>query len=174
MLLTKNKDKIKTNNPVIFVEHKKLYIEKGPVPEEPFTIPFGKAEIKREGSDLTIVGTHAMVPRSLKLAEEMKTEGIDIEVVDPRTLVPLDKTTILESVKKTGRLLVADEGHKTCGLAAEISALVSEEIIYYLKAPILRVCSPDTPVPYSPPLEQAFIPGEEELRGGGTARESLA
>jgi acetoin:2,6-dichlorophenolindophenol oxidoreductase subunit beta len=154
---------IKNDNPVIFVEHKKLYVEKGPVPEESFTIPFGQAEIHREGKDITVIATHAMVARSLHAAEEVKKEGIDVEVIDPRTLTPLDKTSILESVKKTGRLLVADEGHKTCGFAAEISSIASEEAVHFLKAPILRVCSPDTPVPFSPPLEQAYIPDEKDL-----------
>lgn len=154
---------IKNDNPVIFVEHKKLYIEKGPVPDEGYTIPFGRAEVKREGKDLTIVATHAMVLRSLGVAQELAREGIEIEIVDPRTLTPLDKGTILDSVKKTGRLLVADEGHKTCGVAAEISAMVAEEAFYYLKAPVMRVCSPDTPVPFSPPLEKAFIPDEKDL-----------
>ena len=154
---------IKNDNPVIFVEHKKLYAEKGPVPEERYTIPFGKAEIKRKGTDITMVATHAMVLRSLVAAEEAAKEGIDVEIVDPRTLTPLDKVTILDSVKKTGRLLVTDEGHKTCGVAAEISALVAEEAIFYLKAPVYRVCSPDTPVPFSPLLEQAYIPDEKDL-----------
>jgi pyruvate/2-oxoglutarate/acetoin dehydrogenase E1 component len=154
---------IKNDNPVVFVEHKKLYVEKGDVPEESYTIPFGQAEIKREGSDITIVATHALVLRSLNAAEEAAKEGIEVEIVDPRTLVPLDRGTILESVKKTGRLLVADEGHKTCGVAAEISAMVAEEAIYYLKAPVARVCSPDTPVPFSPPLEQAYIPDVKDL-----------
>jgi len=154
---------IKNDNPVIFVEHKKLYAEKGPVPEESYTIPFGQAEIKRKGNDITIVATHAMVLRSLVVAEEAAKEGIDVEIVDPRTLTPLDKVTILDSVKKTGRLLVTDEGHKTCGVAAEISALVAEEAIFYLKAPVYRVCSPDTPVPFSPLLEQAYIPDEKDL-----------
>jgi pyruvate/2-oxoglutarate/acetoin dehydrogenase E1 component len=154
---------IQNDNPVVFVEHKKLYIEKGPVPEEMYAIPFGQAEIKREGKDITIVATHALVQRSLNAAEQVAKEGIDAEIVDPRTLVPLDKETILNSVKKTGRLLVADEGHRTCGAAAEIAAMVAEEAIYYLKAPIKRVTSPDTPVPFSPPLEQAFIPDEKKL-----------
>ena len=154
---------IRNDNPVVFVEHKKLYVEKGDVPEEGYTIPFGQAEIKREGRDLTIVATHAMVTRSLNAAEEVAKEGIDVEIVDPRTLVPLDRAAILESVKKTGRLLVADEGHKTCGVAAEVSAMVAEEAIYYLKAPVARVCSPDTPVPFSPPLEQAYIPDVKDL-----------
>ena len=154
---------IQNDNPVIFVEHKKLYIEKGAVPEESYNISFGQADIKREGSDVTIVATHALVQRSLNAAEVVAKEGIDVEVVDPRTLVPLDKETILNSVKKTGRLLVADEGHKTCGAAAEIAAMVAEEALYYLKAPVKRVCSPDTPVPFSPPLEQAFIADEKYL-----------
>jgi pyruvate/2-oxoglutarate/acetoin dehydrogenase E1 component len=154
---------IQNDNPVVFVEHKKLYIEKGPVPEEMYSIPFGQADIKRPGKDITIVATHALVQRSLNAAEQVAPEGIDVEVVDPRTLVPLDKKTIIDSVKKTGRLLVADEGHRTCGAAAEIAAMVAEEAIYYLKAPIKRVTSPDTPVPFSPPLEQAFIPDEKKL-----------
>lgn len=154
---------IKNDNPVAFVEHKKLYVEKGPVPEEMYTIPFGQADVKRQGKDITIVATHALVLRSLNAAAEVAKEGIDVEVIDPRTIVPLDKSAILESVKKTGRLLVADEGPKTCGVAAEIAAMVAEEGLYYLKAPILRVCSPDTPVPFSPPLEKAYIPDEKNL-----------
>ena len=154
---------IQNDNPVVFVEHKKLYIEKGPVPEEAYRIPFGQADIKREGKDVTVVATHALVQRSLNAADEVAKEGIDVEVIDPRTLVPLDKDTILNSIKKTGRLVVADEGHRSCGAAAEIAAIVAEEAIYYLKAPVKRVTSPDTPVPFSPPLEQAFIPDEKYL-----------
>jgi pyruvate dehydrogenase E1 component beta subunit len=154
---------IRNDNPVIFVEHKKLYIQKGEVPEESYTIPFGKADIKREGRDITIVATNAMVMRSLEAAEEAEKEGIDVEVLDPRTLTPLDKEAIIRSVAKTGRLIVADEGHKTCGVASEISAMIAEESIYYLKAPILRVCSPDTPVPFSPPLEQCYIPDVKDI-----------
>ncbi len=154
---------IQNDNPVVFVEHKKLYIEKGPVPEEMYSIPFGQADIKRPGKDITIVATHALVQRSLNAAEQVAPEGIDVEVIDPRTLVPLDKQTIIDSVKKTGRLLVADEGHQTCGAASEIAAMVAEEAIYYLKAPVKRVTSPNTPVPFSPPLEQAFIPDEKKL-----------
>ena len=154
---------IQNDNPVVFVEHKKLYIEKGPVPEEGYRIPFGQAEIKRKGKDVTVVAIHALVQRALNAAEEAAKEGIDVEVIDPRTLVPLDKEAILNSIKKTGRLVVADEGHRTCGVAAEIAAIVAEQAIYYLKAPVKRVTSPDTPVPFSPPLEQAFIPDEKYL-----------
>ena len=154
---------IRNDNPVIFVEHKKLYVTKGEVPEESYTIPFGHAEIKRPGRDVTVVATHAMVLRSLQAAEQLAKEGIDVEVVDPRTLNPLDKETILNSVTKTGRLLVADEGYKTCGVAAEIAAIAAEEALWNLKAPIARVCSPDTPVPFSPPLEEAYIPEVKDL-----------
>ena len=127
---------IRNDNPVIFVEHKKLYVTKGEVPEESYTIPFGHAEIKRPGRDVTVVATHAMVLRSLQAAEQLAKEGIDVEVVDPRTLNPLDKETILNSVTKTGRLLVADEGYKTCGVAAEIAAIAAEEALWNLKAPM--------------------------------------
>ena len=154
---------IKCDDPVMFIEHKKLYVEKGDVPEEAYRIPFGQADVKRKGKDVTIVATHAMVLRSLKAAEEAAKEGIDVEVVDPRTLKPLDKDTILSSVKKTGRLIVADEGHKTAGVGAEIAAIAAEEAIWWLKAPVARVCSPDTPVPFSPPLEQAYIPDVKDL-----------
>lgn len=151
-------------NPVVFVEHKKLYATAGPVPEEYYTIPFGKADIKRPGRDITIVATNAMVGRSLNVCEEFSKEGIEIEVVDPRTLRPLDRESILESVKKTGRLIVADEGPVTCGVASEVSAIVAEEAIEHLHAPILRVGSPDTPVPFSPPLEKIYIPDEEDVK----------
>lgn len=155
---------IQDENPIIFVEHKKLYATKGHVPEEYYTIPFGKADIRREGKDMTIVATLAMVGRSLSVAEEFAKEGIEIEIVDPRTLRPMDKKSILESVKKTGRLIVADEGPVTCGVTSEISAMIAEEAIQYLQAPILRVGSPDTPVPFSPPLEKIYIPDEEDVR----------
>lgn len=154
---------VKNDNPVIFVEHKRLYNTKGLVPEESYRIPFGQAEVKRAGRDVTVFATHALVLSALEAAEEAAKDGIDVEVIDPRTLTPLDKDTLLASVKKTGRLLVADEDNQTCGVAAEISAIVAEEAIDYLKAPILRNCSPDTPVPFSPPLEKAFIFGKDRL-----------
>lgn len=155
---------IQDEDPVLFIEHKKLYAIKGEVPEEYYTLPFGKADLKKEGKDITIVATHAMVSRSLSVAEEFSREGIEIEVVDPRTLRPLDKDSILRSVKKTGRLIVADEGPVTCGVSAEVSAMVAEQAVEYLQAPILRVGSPDTPVPFSPPLEKIYIPDEEDVR----------
>ena len=154
---------IKNDNPVVFVEHKRLYVTKGHVPEESYRIPFGRAEIRREGKDVTLVATHAMVIAALEAADQAAGAGIDVEVVDPRTLTPLDKDAILRSVRKTGRLLIADEDNKTGGVAAEISAIVAEEAVYYLKAPVLRNCSPDTPVPFSPPLEKAYLFGKDRL-----------
>jgi len=154
---------IRNDNPVVFAEHKLLYNEKVPVPSDPYTLPFGRAEIKREGKDITIVATQAMVMRSLNAAEIVEKDGIEVEIIDPRTIKPLDRETIFESVRKTGRLIVADEGHKTCGVAAEISAMIVEDEMFSLKAPVRRVCSPDTPVPYSPTLEKAYVPGTKDL-----------
>ena len=155
---------IKSENPVIFVENKRTMNVKGEVPEEYYTIPFGKADIKREGEDLTIVATQALVYDALRVADDLEDEGISIEVIDPRTLKPLDKETIFKSVEKTGRLIVADESWLLCGVASEISALVAEERLTYLDAPIIRIGAPDTPCPFSPPLEAAYIPGEREIR----------
>ena len=151
-------------NPVMFIEHKKLYITKGEVPEEFYLIPFGKADVKREGTDLTVVATHALVRKALNVAEEMSREGISLEVIDPRTISPLDKETILNSVKKTGKLIIADEGCVTGGFGSELAAIVAEQAFDYLEAPVIRVGSPNTPVPFSPPLEQFYIPDEENLK----------
>lgn len=155
---------IEDDNPVMFIEHKMLYYTEGEVPEELYSIPFGKGEVKREGKDLTIVALSSMVGKALRAAEDLARDGIDVEVVDPKTLVPLDEAIIFDSVKKTGRLLVADEGHRRCGIGAEIAAIVSEKAFDYLDAPILRVASPDVPVPFSHPLEKAYIPDEEDIK----------
>ena len=155
---------IADSNPVIFIENKRVVNIKGPVPQEYYTIPFGKADIKRKGSDLTIVATQALVYDALKVAGDMIKEGLSIEVIDPRTLKPLDKETIFKSIEKTGKLIVADEGWLKCGIASEISALVVEERLDYLDAPIIRVGAGDTPCPFSPSLEDAYIPGEEDIR----------
>ncbi len=155
---------IEDDNPVMFIEHKMLYYTEGEVPEELYSIPFGKGEVKREGKDLTVVALSSMVGKTLRAAGVLAKDGIDIEVVDPRTLVPLDEAIILDSVKKTGRLLVVDEGHRRCGVGAEIAAMVSEKAFDYLDAPILRVASPDVPVPFSHPLEKAYIPDEEDVK----------
>jgi pyruvate dehydrogenase E1 component beta subunit len=134
------------------------------VPEEDYTIPLGVADVKREGKDVTVVALGTMVHRALAAAETLqKQRGLSVEVVDPRTMVPLDKQAIYESVKKTGRLVIMDEEPKTGSAAAEIAALVAEEAFDYLDAPIKRVCAPDTPIPFSPPLEGFWMPSEQKL-----------
>lgn len=157
------KTAIRDNNPVVFIEHKMLYGMKGEVPEEEYTIPLGKASIVREGSDCTIVATGQMVHQAVKAANRLEQEGISSEVIDPRTIVPLDKETIIESVKKTGRLIIAHEAVKTAGIGGEIAAMVQEEIFYYLDAPIKRIAAPFSPVPFSKPLEKAYLPNEEDI-----------
>ncbi|MCW3985602.1 MAG: alpha-ketoacid dehydrogenase subunit beta [Candidatus Bathyarchaeota archaeon] len=157
------KTAIRGDNPVVFCEHKLLYPIKGLIPEEDYTIPFGTADIKREGEDVTVVATMFMVHKALEAAKTLEKEGLSIEVVDPRTLVPLDKEVIISSVKKTGRLVIVSEDCKTAGVTAEIAAVVAEEAIDYLDAPIKRVAEPDTPIPFSPPLEKYVIPDEKTI-----------
>lgn len=157
------KTAIRSDNPVVFCEHKLLYPLEGEVPEEEYTIPFGVADVKREGKDVTVVATLFMVHKALNAAEELAEEGISVEVVDPRTLTPLDKQAIIKSVKKTGRIVIVTEDCKTAGVSAEIAAVVAEEAIDYLDAPIKRVAEPDTPIPFSPPLEQYVIPDEKAI-----------
>jgi len=159
------KTAIRDDNPVMFFEHKLLYNIKEPVPEEEYTVPFGVADVKRKGEDVTIVATLYMVHKSLAAAEELSEEGISVEVVDPRTLVPLDKQAIINSVKKTGRIVIVTEDCKTGGVSAEIAAVVAEEAIDYLDAPVKRVAEPDTPIPFSPPLERFVIPDEKKIVG---------
>ncbi len=159
------KTAIRDDNPVMFFEHKLLYNIKGPVPEEEYTLPLGVADVKRKGEDVTIVATLYMVNKSLAAAEELSKEGISVEVVDPRTLVPLDKQAIINSVKKTGRIVIVTEDCKTGGVSAEIAAVVAEEAIDYLDAPVKRVAEPDTPIPFSPPLERFVIPDEKKIIG---------
>ena len=157
------KTAIRGDNPVFFCEHKLLYSIEGEVPEEEFTIPFGMAEIKREGADVTVVATMYMVHKALRAAEQLEKESVSVEVVDPRTLTPLDKSALVRSVKKTGRMVIVTEDCKTAGVSAEISAVIAEEAIDYLDAPIKRVAEPDTPIPFSPPLEQYVIPDEKAI-----------
>jgi len=157
------KTAIRGNNPVFFVEHKLLYPVKGLIPEEDYTVPFGVADVKREGADVTIFATLYMVHKALAAAERLKKEGVSAEVVDPRTLSPLDKSTVMKSVKKTGRIVIVTEDSKTAGVSAEIAAMVAEEALDYLDAPIKRVAEPDTPIPFSPPLEQFVIPDEKRI-----------
>jgi len=157
------KASIRDDNPVLFEEHKMLYPVKGEVPEDECAIPLGKADIKREGSDVTVVATGLMVHRALKAAKELKGDGIDTEIIDPRTLSPLDKDTILKSVQKTGRAIVVSEDCKTCGITAEISAIIAEEGFDHLKAPVKRVAAPDVPMPFSPVLEKWCMPDESRI-----------
>jgi pyruvate/2-oxoglutarate/acetoin dehydrogenase E1 component len=159
------KSAIRENNPVIFFYHKDLLLSgiKGEVPEGEFTVPLGKADIKREGSNVTVVAMGLMVHRALAAADTLQEQGISIEVLDPRTLVPLDKQTIIDSVKKTGKLVIMSEEPVTGSTAGEISAIVADEAFDFLKAPIKRVCAPDTPVPFSPFLEKIWMPDEEDL-----------
>ena len=154
---------IRDDNPVVFLEHKMLLFTSDEVPEGDFRIPLGEADIKREGDDVTVVATGNMVHMALGVAEKLQEEGISMEVVDPRTLTPLDEKTILESVKKTNHLVVLHEAVKFCGSGAEIAATVAEEAFDYLDGPIVRVGAPFAPVPFSPVLEKAYLPGEDDL-----------
>ncbi|MGI6035287.1 MAG: alpha-ketoacid dehydrogenase subunit beta [Limnochordia bacterium] len=154
---------IREDNPVVFIENKMLYNTKGPVPEGEYVIPLGKADIKREGGDVTLVATSRMVYFALEAAAKLADEGIECEVVDPRTLVPLDKETILESVAKTGRLVVVHEAPERGGFGAELAAVVGNEGFDYLDAPIERVCSKNAPIPFSPRLERFITPQVEDI-----------
>jgi len=157
---------IRDDNPVLFVENKMLYRVKGEVPEESYAIPIGKADVKRTGKDITIVATSHMVGTALKAAAELEKEGVDAEIIDPRTISPLDKGAILESVKKTGRLLVVHEAVRNFGFGAEVAAIVSEEGFDFLDAPIMRIGAPFMPVPFSKPAEDRYIPSVGEIVSG--------
>ena len=157
------KSAIRDDNPVLFLSHKMLTPVKNQIPDEEYLIPIGKADVKREGKDVTVVATAYMVHVALAAAARLEQEGVSVEVVDPRTLVPLDKQTIIDSVKKTGRLVVVAEEPKTGSSAAQISAIVAEEAFDYLDAPIRMVASPDTPVPFSPVLEKYYMPDEARV-----------
>ena len=155
---------IRDPNPVCFIEHKLLYKTKGEVPEEEYTIPLGVADIKRQGTDITIVASEIMVHKSLAAAEILQEEGISVEIIDPRTLRPLDTETIAKSVKKTGRLLVVHEAVKTAGWAGEVMASLSESPAWdYLDAPMRRLTGKDVPIPYNRNLEAAAVPQEEDI-----------
>src|SRR5581483_79165 len=152
------KTAIRDNGPVVFIEHKFMYNKKGKVPADEYTIPFGQANVCRPGKDLTVLAMSLMVWHALEAADILASQGISVEVIDPRTIVPLDKTTILESVKKTGRMLIVDEAQSFCGFSAEAAAVVSEEVLEYLDAPVKRVCTLPTPHPFNPVLETAMLP----------------
>jgi len=155
---------IRDDNPVIFIEQKLLYRKKGRGPDGDYIVPIGKADIKRKGRDLTIITYGRMVPVCLKLAEDLEKEGIDIEIVDPRTLIPLDKETIIESVRKTGKVLIVHEAVQTGGFGAEIAAVLADsEAFFYLDAPIRRLGGLDIPIPYCPELERNAVPTEQTI-----------
>ena len=165
---------IRDNNPVLFFEHKMLYGSKGrdtfkgdllkmAVPEKPYLVPLGKAAIRRKGDHLTIVGLLLTVHTALEAADRLTADGIQAEVIDLRSLSPLDMETVIRSIAKTGRILIAEEGPRTGGWSAEVAAGIASEAIGYLDAPILRVTAPDVPVPFSPVLENAVIPGVEKI-----------
>src|SRR4051812_36959083 len=157
------KTAVASDNPTIFVDHTRLLDVRGEVPENDKPIPFGIADVKRKGSDVTLIATSYTVQVCLKVAEQLAKEKIDVEVVDPRTLVPFDLATILASVDKTHRVVIADETHQSCGVAAEIAARIAESGFDKLKAPIRRVSTFDVPVPYSPPLEEYIGPTESRI-----------
>jgi len=169
------KSAVRDDNPVLIFEHKLLYGSKGPrtergalspvgqVPDEEYLVPIGKGIIRREGTDVTIVGKLLTMYRALAAAEKLAQEGIQAEVIDPRTLVPLDKELILGSVRKTGRLVIVEEDNRTGGWAGEIAATVAEEAFFWLDAPIKRVSAPDTPAPFAPVMEQFYVPSTERV-----------
>jgi pyruvate/2-oxoglutarate/acetoin dehydrogenase E1 component len=154
---------IKDNNPVIYMDDRWLYNLEGEVPKETYSVPIGKGIIRREGKDVTLVATSYMVVESVKASEELETEALEVEVIDLRSVKPLDETLLFDSIKKTGRLVIADGGWKTCGMAAEISALVSENVFDYLKAPVARVTLPDAPAPASRVLEKEYYPNSKTI-----------
>lgn len=157
------KTAIRSDDPVMFLEHKSLLHLKGPVPEEEYTLPFGKAAIARDGKDVTVVAIALMVRKTLEAAEQLAKEGVSVEVIDPRTIAPLDMDTILESLHKTGRLLIVDETFAPCSVGAEIAAQVTDRAFDDLDAPVKRRNGAHTPTPYSPTLEPAVVPNPESI-----------
>lgn len=154
---------IRSDNPVLFFEHRLLYTKKGFVPEEEYIIPLQSADIKREGEDITVVAASLMVHFALEAAEELSQEGINAEVIDPRSLVPLDKKRILESVKKTGKVVIVHQAVERGGIGAEIAAMIAKEAFDYLDAPIERVAARNVPVPFAPALEKAVLPSKDDI-----------
>ncbi len=153
---------IRDDNPVVFMEHRLLSRTKGPVPEEPYTVPFGVANLVRKGSDVTVVATGRMVGLAMEAADDLKKEA-SVEVIDPRTIVPLDEEAILNSVGKTGRLVVVDEDYERCGFSAEVAAIVAEKGFNNLKSSVYRVATPNVPLPFNPTLEKQLLPDREKI-----------
>lgn len=157
------KTAIRDDNPVMFIEDKMTYDFKGPVPQEMYTLPFGVADIKREGSDVTVVATSSMVYEAIMAADQLREEGIFLEVIDPRSLSPLDKETLIKSAVKTGRVMVVDEGYRSFGVTSELAMVILEEAFYHMICPIIRIGALDVPVPFSKPLEDATIPSASQI-----------
>jgi acetoin:2,6-dichlorophenolindophenol oxidoreductase subunit beta len=157
------KSAVRLDDPVVIFEDATLWFAKEDLPDEPYEVPIGVANVVREGGDVTLVAVSGSVPHAVKACEALAEDGIDVELIDPRTLVPMDTATILASVRKTGRLVIADPAHRTCGAAAEISAIVAEEAFDALRGPIRRVTTPDIQIPYSPPLEKGLYPTPERI-----------
>ncbi|HEY7561582.1 MAG TPA: alpha-ketoacid dehydrogenase subunit beta [Gaiellaceae bacterium] len=155
------KTAIRDDGPVVLFEDKMMFATKGPVPDEEYTLPFGVADVKRTGEDVSLVATSSMVYVALQAAEELACEGISAEVIDPRTLVPLDREALVASAVKTGRVVVLDEGHRSFGASAELAAVVGEGAFYHLDAPVLRAAAMDVPIPFSPVLEDQTVPTAE-------------
>jgi pyruvate/2-oxoglutarate/acetoin dehydrogenase E1 component len=166
------KSAIRDDNPIMFIEHKLLYNEEGEVPEEEYLVPLGVADRKRTGKDVTVIATSRMVKAALEAADVLKEDGIDVEVIDPRTLVPLDEKTILESVQKTHRVVIVHEACKRGGIGAEIAAVIAEKAIDSLDGPIVRVAGADAPVPFAPILEKFVLPDATRIVAG--IRQALA
>jgi pyruvate/2-oxoglutarate/acetoin dehydrogenase E1 component len=163
------KTAIRDDNPVVFIEDKMDYAVKGEVPDGEYTIPFGVADVKRAGEDVTIVATSSMIRVALAAAEQLESDGISAEVIDPRTLVPLDVETLVRSAEKTGRAIVVDEGHQRYGVSAELAAAIADRAFYSLDAPVKRLAALDVPIPFSPPLEDVTVPTPDLV--AQTARE---
>jgi acetoin:2,6-dichlorophenolindophenol oxidoreductase subunit beta len=157
------KSAVRDDDPVLCFEDGKLWGAKCEVPEEEYVVPLGKADIKRAGSDVTVVAIGAMVPQALEAARQLEAENISVEVVDPRSLVPLDREAILSSVKKTGRLVAVDVAHRTCSAASEIAAIVAEEAFWDLKGPVMRVTTPDNHLPFSSAMEKGLLPNKDKI-----------
>jgi len=157
------KTAIRGEDPVLFFEHKMLYAVKGEVPEEDYTIPFGEAVIRRQGTDATLIAIGGVLPKVMEAAARLADRGISVEVIDPRTLVPLDTAALVESVKKTNRAVIVHEAHRRAGPGAEIAAILAEEAIGYLDAPIIRVATKNVPFPYNPELENFILPGVDDI-----------
>jgi pyruvate/2-oxoglutarate/acetoin dehydrogenase E1 component len=157
------KSAIRDDNPVVFYEDKMMYKLKGPVPEEDYTIPLGLADVKRQGDDVTIIATSSMVQVALGAAKLLEEQGVSAEVVDPRTLWPLDEKTLIESARKTSRVIVVDEGYGRYGVTAELAAMIQENAFFDLEAPVKRMGAMHVPIPFSPPLEDATVPTERTV-----------